>query len=183
MSSLVPKCRQPVGHALMQAGSRPAPTRSEQSVHLYTFFVLGLNFGILKGQPETQNWQPIQFSCWKSTMPLEYCTIDPSGGQASGIFAVHALVFAHEPRKAAIVVLVLVELDEVPVIPVGVGHRLVGVVEVGFLERHVVPFHASYFAGFATDAGGGVDQLAHLVLALRAFAGYRSRMGRDLLDS
>src|SRR5664279_4495492 len=82
MSSLVPKCRHPVGHALMQAGSRPAPTLSEHSVHLYTFFVLGLNFGILKGQPETQNWQPIQFSCWKSTMPLEYCTMAPSAGHA-----------------------------------------------------------------------------------------------------
>ena len=34
MSSLVPKCRQPVGQALMQAGSSPAPTLSEQSVHL-----------------------------------------------------------------------------------------------------------------------------------------------------
>jgi hypothetical protein len=109
--------------------------------------------------------------------------IGRTGPQASGIFAVHALVLAHEPCKAAIVVLVLVELNEVPVIPVGVGHRLVGVVEVGLLERHVVPFHAGHFAGFAADAGGGVDQLAHLVLALRAFAGYRSRMGRDLLDS
>ena len=34
MSSLVPKCRQPVGQDLMQAGSRPAPTLSEHSVHL-----------------------------------------------------------------------------------------------------------------------------------------------------
>jgi len=32
--SLLPKCRQPVGQDLMQAGSSPAPTRSEHSVHL-----------------------------------------------------------------------------------------------------------------------------------------------------
>ena len=34
MSSLEPKCRQPVGQDLMQAGSSPCPTRSEHSVHL-----------------------------------------------------------------------------------------------------------------------------------------------------
>ena len=33
MSSLVPKCRHPVGHALTQAGSSPTCTRSTQSVH------------------------------------------------------------------------------------------------------------------------------------------------------
>src|SRR6516162_304398 len=63
MSSLVPKCRQPVGQDLIHAGSKPAPTRSEHSVHLYTFLVLGLNLGMLKGHPEMQNWQPMQLSC------------------------------------------------------------------------------------------------------------------------
>src|SRR3954469_21006683 len=70
MSSFVPKCKHPVGHALIHAGSRPWPTRSEQSVHLNTFFVFGLNFGISNGQPEMQYPQPMQFSCWKSTMPF-----------------------------------------------------------------------------------------------------------------
>src|SRR5664280_3024089 len=109
--------------------------------------------------------------------------IGRAGTQTSRIFAVHALVLAHEPREAAIVVLVFVELYEVPVVPVGVRHRLVGVIEVSRLERHVVPFDTGHFARFAADAGGGVDELAHLVLALRALAGDRSRMGRDLLDS
>src|SRR5271156_6084995 len=59
ISSLLPKCRQPVGHALMQAGSRPAPTRSEQSVHLCIFLVSGLSLGILNGQPVTQYSQPM----------------------------------------------------------------------------------------------------------------------------
>ena len=66
----------------MHAGSRPALTRSEHSVHLYTFLVDGLNLGMLNGQPETQNWQPMQFSCWKSTIPFAYCTMAPSAGQA-----------------------------------------------------------------------------------------------------
>src|ERR1700676_2786300 len=82
MSSLLPKCRQPVGQALMQAGSRPAPTRSEQSVHLWTFLVSELNLGMLKGQPVTQYWHPMQCSWLKSTMPLAYCTIAPSAGHA-----------------------------------------------------------------------------------------------------
>src|SRR5207237_5047548 len=37
---------------------------------------------MLKGQPETQYSQPMQFSWLKSTMPLEYFTIAPSAGQA-----------------------------------------------------------------------------------------------------
>src|SRR5438128_4167645 len=68
ISSLEPKCRHPVGHALMQAGSNPCDTRSVHSVHLNIFLVWGLNFGMLNGQPVTQYWQPMQYSCWKSTM-------------------------------------------------------------------------------------------------------------------
>src|SRR5579859_4521788 len=63
MSSFVPKCKQPVGHALMHAGSKPSLTRSAQSVHLNIFFVLELNFGILNGHPLTQYPQPMQYSC------------------------------------------------------------------------------------------------------------------------
>ena len=54
MSSLVPKCRQPVGQDLMQAGSSPWLTRSVQREHLYMRLVTLLNFGMLKGQPVTQ---------------------------------------------------------------------------------------------------------------------------------
>src|SRR6202035_1362635 len=82
MTSLLPKCRQPVGQALMQAGSSPAPTRSEHNVHLWTFLVSELNLGMLNGQPVTQYWQPMECSCWKSTIPFEYWTIAPSAGQA-----------------------------------------------------------------------------------------------------
>src|SRR6185369_1784633 len=82
MSAFVPKCRHPVGHALIQAGSSPTLTRSEHNVHLKTFLVSELNLGMLNGQPVTQYWQPIQFSCWKSTMPFVYCTMAPSAGQA-----------------------------------------------------------------------------------------------------
>src|ERR1035441_2781999 len=71
MSSFEPKWRQPVGQALMQAGSSPAPTRSEHKVHLNTFFVDGLNFGMLNGQPVTQYWHPMQWSWLKSTIRSE----------------------------------------------------------------------------------------------------------------
>ena len=106
-----------------------------------------------------------------------------TGMQAAGIGAMHALMLAHQPGKAAVGVLILVELDQVPEVPFRVRHGLVGVVEVGLPERHVVPLHARYFAGLAADAGGGVDQLADLVLALGSCAGDRSGVGRDLLDS
>src|SRR6266566_5333889 len=82
MSALVPNFRQPVGHDLMHAGSSPCPTRSEHSVHLYTFLVDALNFGMSNGHPEMQYWHSMQFSCWKSTIPFVYWTIAPSAGHA-----------------------------------------------------------------------------------------------------
>ena len=82
--------------------------------------------------------------------------------QAARIFAVHALIFAHQQHHAAVFALVLVELDQVPVIPRRLGHGLVGVVESGFAEGVAVPFQAGHFAGFAADACGGVHQLADL---------------------
>jgi len=93
----------------------------------------------------------------------------------------HALVLAHEPLERSVVGADLIELDQVPVVPIRVGHRLVGVVEHGGLERHVVPFHAGDFTGLAADAGGGVDQLAEFLLALRSFAGDGAGVARDSL--
>ena len=54
MSSLVPKCRQPVGQALTQAGSSPTETRSTHSVHLAIFPVVFENRGTSNGQPVSQ---------------------------------------------------------------------------------------------------------------------------------
>ena len=82
--------------------------------------------------------------------------------QAARIFAVHALVFAHQQHHAAVFALVFVELDQVPVIPRRFRHGLVGVVEGGFAEGVTVPFQAGHFARFAADARGGVHQLADL---------------------
>ena len=93
-----------------------------------------------------------------------------AGREAARVGAVHALVFAHEQHHAAVGALVLVELDQVPVIPCRLGHRLVGVIEGGFAERVTVPFEAGDFAGFAADAGGRVDQLADLEFAVQTFA-------------
>src|SRR5271163_3026804 len=62
ISVFVPKCRQPVGQALMQAGSNPTDTRSLHKVHLKTFRAVGLDFGILNGHPVMQYPQPIQFA-------------------------------------------------------------------------------------------------------------------------
>src|SRR5437868_12958597 len=51
ISSLLPKCRQPVGHDLMHAGSKPSLTRSAHSVHLNTRLVFGFILGMSNGHP------------------------------------------------------------------------------------------------------------------------------------
>ena len=99
--------------------------------------------------------------------------------EAAGIGAVHALILAHEPLDGAVGILVLIELDEVPEMVAGLGHCLVGVVEGGGSEGQVVPLDAGDFAGFASDAGGGVDQLADLEVALHGEAGRGIGVARD----
>ena len=76
----------------------------------------------------------------------------------------------------------LVELDQVPVVPLRRRHRLIGVVEGRFAERMIVPFDAGHLAGLAADAGRDVDVLADFLLALRALAGHGPGMGRDFLN-
>ena len=102
--------------------------------------------------------------------------------QASRIGAVHALVFAHEQRDAAVFALVLVELDEVPVIPRRFRHRLVAVVEHRVGERIPVPLETCHFTGFAADARGGVNQFADLIVALHVVAGSGSRVAGNSAD-
>src|SRR3989440_170557 len=101
--------------------------------------------------------------------------------QATRIGAVHTLVFAQQPHQAARV-LVLDELDEVPVVPVGRGHRLVRVVKRRLAERVIVPLDAGHLARLTADAGRHVNVLADLDLALRTATGHGSGVGRDLLD-
>ena len=54
MASLVPNMMAPVGQVLTQAGSRPTPTRSEHSVHLYALWSFSEMRGMLNGQPVMQ---------------------------------------------------------------------------------------------------------------------------------
>ena len=103
--------------------------------------------------------------------------------EAAGLGAVHALIFAHQPHQRAVFALVLVEEDQVPVVPAGFRHGLVGVAEDGFAEGEIVPLHAGDFAGFAADAGGGVDEFADGVLALRVFAGNAAGVTGDFLNA
>ena len=90
--------------------------------------------------------------------------------KAAGILAVHALILAHQKHQAVFGIFVLVELDQVPVIPRRFGHGLVGIVEGSFGEWISVPFQAGHFACFAADARGRVDQLADLIFAVQAGA-------------
>src|ERR1044072_7156873 len=93
---------------------------------------------------------------------LDDCSISRAGTQTSGIFAVHALVLAQQPHQVA-VALVLSELDQVVVVPLSRGHRLISVVEGRFAKRMIVPLNTRDFAGFAPDARRDVDVLAYLI--------------------
>jgi hypothetical protein len=94
--------------------------------------------------------------------------------KATRILAMHALIFPHQQHHAVIGVFVLIEPDEVPVIPRRIRHRLVGIVEYRFTERVSIPFQASHFARFAPDAGGRIDQLADLKLAFESRTRWRT---------
>ena len=98
----------------------------------------------------------------------------PSAGQARrqpGIGAMHALIFPHEPTECAVLGYVLIEPDQIVVVPRQIRHGLIGVVEDSFAERIAVPFEARDFAGLAADAGRDIDQLARR----RNRARYRAR--------
>src|SRR5260370_1351135 len=103
--------------------------------------------------------------------------------QAPGLRAVHALVFAHQPHQRAVFAFVLVEEDQVPVIPARLRHGLIGIIEDGFAERQVVPLHAGHFASLAADACGGVDEFADCKLALGVLAGNGPRVTGNFLDA
>src|SRR5579859_3713411 len=103
--------------------------------------------------------------------------------EAARLGAMHALVLAHQPHQRTVFALMFVEENQVPVIPARLRHRLVGVVEDGFAKRQVVPLHAGHFAGFAANAGGGVNEFANGVFALRIFAWNAAGMSRNFLNA
>src|SRR6185436_15249052 len=84
--------------------------------------------------------------------------------------------------EVTLVPLVFYKLDQVVVIPLGGGHRLVRVVESSFAKRMLVPFNARDFASLAANAGGHVDVFTNFFFATRAGARHRPRMRRDFLN-
>ena len=105
-----------------------------------------------------------------------------TGREASRVGAMHALILAHQPHHRSVFLGLLVELDQVPEIPLRGGHRLVSVVKSRLRERKIVPFLAGDLAGFAADAGGGVHQFADLKVALGISAGNGSSVPGNLLN-
>src|SRR5438128_1350727 len=63
----------------MHAGSKPWLTRSAQSVHLKTFFAVGLNLGMLNGHPVTQYLQPMHVVV-SISLQTSYSRITPAPG-------------------------------------------------------------------------------------------------------
>src|SRR5215216_2878019 len=99
--------------------------------------------------------------------------IGGTGTQTTWIFAVHALILAQQPHQIA-VALVFGKLDQVVVVPLRGGHRLVSIIEGRFSKWVIVPFNTGDFAGFATDAGSDVDVFANLFFTTCACARNRS---------
>src|SRR5580698_1891720 len=56
----------------------------------------------------------------------------------------------------------LVELDQVPVIPCRLRHRLVSVIKRGFGKGVTIPFQAGYFTCFATNTRRRIYQFTDL---------------------
>src|SRR5437879_5547749 len=77
----------------------------------------------------------------------------------------------------------LVEEDQIPVIPPRLRHRLIGIIKDGFAKRQVVPLHARHFASLAADACRGVDEFANCKFALGALAGNSPSVTGNLLDA
>src|SRR6267143_1938496 len=68
MSSFVPKCKQPVGHAFTQAGSSPTWTRATHNVHFAILSVRAAYRGTSNGHPVSHILQPMQVGTYQ-TMP------------------------------------------------------------------------------------------------------------------
>jgi len=102
--------------------------------------------------------------------------ISRAGCKATRILAMHALILAHQQHHSVLGMFVLVEPDQVPIVPRRIRHGLVGIVEHRFAERISVPLQARHLAGFATDAGGCVNQLADFKLAFESRARNRTGM-------
>src|SRR5438876_6681022 len=105
-----------------------------------------------------------------------------TGREASRVGAMHALILTHQPHHRSVFLGLLVELDQVPEIPLRGGHRLVSVVKSRLRVRKVVRFLAVNLAGLAVDACGSVNKFADLVLTLHPFARYGSRRAADFMN-
>src|SRR5947207_9045839 len=116
-----------------------------------------------------------------AVVELDDRAVGGTGAQTARIFTMHALVFAQQPHKVAVVLLVFYKLDQVVVVPLGGGHRLISIVEGGFAERMLIPLDTGDFTSLTTDAGGYIDVLANFVYAARAGARHRPGMRRDFL--
>jgi hypothetical protein len=117
MSSLLPNFRQPVGHALMQAGSRPFA----YAIGAEGAFVDALGRGIeardvegTSGDAEFAADAVFLVEVDDAVGVFDDGAIGGAGVEASGIGAVHALILAHQPLDGAVGILVLIELDQVP---------------------------------------------------------------------
>jgi len=113
---------------------------------------------------------------------LHDCAVSRTRREAPGIGTVHALVFTHQPAELAIRGGVLIEANQVPIVPSRIGHGLVRIVKGCRMEWIAVPFEACNLTGFAADARSRVHQLANVVVPRHVPAWNSSGVTRDCLD-
>ena len=165
MSSFEPKESACVGQVLMQAGSSPTATRSEQSVHLYAFW------SFARVARDVERAAGLAVAAADAVLLLEVDDAvrvlhDRAGRrarpQAARVGAVHAAVLHDEPLQALARELLLVEPHHRPGAVGEVDGVVVAAVVHADVVAHVVPLHARDLAGLAADALRDVDELRDL---------------------
>src|SRR5438270_4092694 len=82
-----------------------------------------------------------------------------TGGETSRLRAMHALVFAHEPHRTAVIARALLESNQVPELGIELWKRLIRALLMRGDRLEIVPFLTRRLARLAADAGSGVDVL------------------------
>ena len=97
--------------------------------------------------------------------------------EAARLRAVHALIFAHEPHRAAVIGCAFVEADQIPELRIELGQRLIGPFLMRGQSPEVIPFHTRGFACLAANAGGRIDVLRDHFLCAETGLGSPHRGG------
>ena len=75
--------------------------------------------------------------------------VSRTGAKTSRVGTMQAAILAHQPTESAVVGNMLIEADQVVIIPFQIWHGLVGIIKNRFPKRIAIPLKTSDFARFA----------------------------------